>query len=379
MACHVEQLPTILRIGSMAIAVYDYIWTLPYEARLLSRGVVNRPFMLFFFNRYIAIATVAVSNIGFLKSGFSVDACEHYFWAAPTLKVFACLATQVIVAVRTYGLSRKAPWVKWTMICALLACFSVQMFVNVYKRVPLQNDHFNCTSGNFTPFRLASVHYLAAMSFDMLALCISSVYILRHAPRPLRMGCGLTGFPRAMFEQGLLYYVALTLINVANLVFYGMTRVSLQSSAASLGYVISWIMAQRILIDCTQFFATRSSGGSDSLFITPRCETEKSHDHDHDNLAALPDLPSLAQPRVSVPGSSPWLQFVDSFKAKEGQGGTSVPVSTIPSEDEIETWKRPPPTHGGVHIQVDVQTDRRMTAVLGYATGNRVEEGVETV
>ncbi|KZV82536.1 hypothetical protein EXIGLDRAFT_778444 [Exidia glandulosa HHB12029] len=361
MACHVEQLPTILRIGSMAIAVYDYIWTLPYEARLLSRGVVCRPFMLFFFNR----------NIGFLKGGFSVDACEHYFWAAPTLKVFACLATQVIVAVRTYGLSRKAPWVKWTMICALLACFSVQMFVNVYKRVPLQNDHFNCTSGNFTPFRLAWVHHLAAMSFDMLALCISSAYILRHAPRPLRMGCGLTGFPRTMFEQGLLYYVALTLINVANLVFYGMTRVSLQSSAASLGYVISWIMAQRILIDCTPFFATRS----DSLFITPRCETEKSHD-----LAGLPDLPSLAQPRVSVPGSSPWLQFVDSFKTKEGHGGTSasVPVS-LPSEDEIETWKRPPPTHGGVHIQVDVQTDRRMTAVLGYATENRIEEGVEAV
>ncbi|KZV97104.1 hypothetical protein EXIGLDRAFT_764707 [Exidia glandulosa HHB12029] len=365
MACHVEQLPTILRIGSMAIAVYDYISTLPYEARLLSRGVVSRPFMLFFFNRYLAIATVAVSNIGFLKGGFSVDACEHYFWAAPTLKVFACLATQVIVAARTYGLSRKAPW--------------LQMFVNVYKRVPLQNDHFNCTSENFTPFRLAWVHYLAAMSFDMLALCISSAYILRHAPRPLRMGCGLTGFPRAMFEQGLLYYIALTLINVANLVFYRLTRLSLQSSAASLGYVISWIMAQRILIDCTHFFATRSSGGSDSLFITPRCETEKSHDHDHDNLAELPDLPSLAQPRVSVPGSSPWLQFVDSFKAKEGQGRTSVPVSTIPSEDEIETWKRPPPTHGGVHIQVDVQTDRRMTAVLGYATENRLEEGVETV
>lgn len=309
------------------------------------------------------------------------------------------------------------------------------MFVNVYKRVPLQNDHskyvlpcaspyleslnvnlISCTSGNFAPFRMAWIHYLAAMSFDMLALCISSAYILRHAPRPLRMGCGLTGFPRAIFEQGLLYYVALTrayyvrlliafpdatatVINVANLVFYRMTRVSLQSSAyvihtstrgvwvlsfpssASLGYVISWIMAQRILIDCTHFFATRSSSGSDSLFITRHCETEKSHDHDNDNLATvLPDLPSLAQPRVSVPGTSPWLQFVDSFKTKEGHGGTSasVPVS-LPSEDEIETWKRPPPTHGGVHIQVDVQTDRRMTAVLGYATENRLEEGVETV
>lgn len=31
----------------------SYIWTLPYEARLLSRGVVSRPFMLFFFNRCV--------------------------------------------------------------------------------------------------------------------------------------------------------------------------------------------------------------------------------------------------------------------------------------------------------------------------------------
>ncbi|EJD51689.1 hypothetical protein AURDEDRAFT_159426 [Auricularia subglabra TFB-10046 SS5] len=146
MSCKVEQLPTILRIGSMAIAIYDYVWTMPYEVRMLTahfnsrRGKLpSRPFILFFLNRYIAIATVVISNVGFLKSGFSHSACSHFFWAAPTLKVFACLATQLIVAVRTYGLSRKSQWVKWTMIWALFLCFS--MFVNLYKRTMLQSAY----------------------------------------------------------------------------------------------------------------------------------------------------------------------------------------------------------------------------------------------
>lgn len=53
------------------------------------------------------------------------------------------------------------------------------------------------------------MHYLAALAFDLLALGVACAFVLRHAPQPLRVGCGLTSFPRALFEQGALYYVGL--------------------------------------------------------------------------------------------------------------------------------------------------------------------------
>ena len=93
------------------------------------------------------------------------------------------------------------------------------MFVNVYKRVPYQMPYFKCASAlsfvfrscffsclsiNVAHVRIGWVHYLAAMAFDLLALCLSSFFVLAHAPRPMRLGCGLRGASRAVYEQGVL-------------------------------------------------------------------------------------------------------------------------------------------------------------------------------
>lgn len=115
---------------------------------------------------------------------------------------------------------------------------------------------------------------------------------------------------------------------------------------ASLGYVVTWIMAQRILIDCSHFFAASCSGG-DGLFIAPRPGGDYAQKPRH---SALPTSPAGV-----------FASFKESFRGE----------LSMPSEDEIEGWKRPGAVLGGdghgVHVQVDVENDRRMSEMLGCA------------
>ncbi|EJD51688.1 hypothetical protein AURDEDRAFT_159425 [Auricularia subglabra TFB-10046 SS5] len=226
------------------------------------------------------------------------------------------------------------------------------------------------------------------MVFDLIALSISTGFILKHAPRP-QYGAArcLSGFSRAMFEQGILYYLSLTLINVTNLVFYRQNKPSVQSSAASLGYVISWVMAQRILIDCTQYFATRSghvlpaavaavNGPMDSMFLASSSDVENMHIHDtpRERPVSVDQQPGHNR----VPGASPWLHFVSRardtttgmFSISQTLGASSGERTLpVPSEEEIQAWKRPGAILGGDCSDtqvIDVETHRRMSEIYRY-------------
>ena len=92
---------------------------------------------------------------------------------------------------------------------------------------------------------VAWLHYVFSMCFDLITLIISFWYLLgRRACEYLSFG----GISRVMIVDGLGYFVLLTAINVVNVVFYKTAPTALQSSAASLGYVITMIGCQRILI-----------------------------------------------------------------------------------------------------------------------------------
>ena len=84
------------------------------------------------------------------------------------------------------------------------------------------------------------------MSFDLVTLLISSWYLLGRQPcEYLSFG----GIGRVLIVDGLGYFVLLTAVNIVNVVFYKTAPLALQSSAASLGYVLTMIGCQRILIN----------------------------------------------------------------------------------------------------------------------------------
>ncbi|KAI0270745.1 hypothetical protein BC834DRAFT_531233 [Gloeopeniophorella convolvens] len=238
-----------LRIASLSIAVYDYLWTLPAEYRFYrgagSSSRFSLALVLFALIRYTSILVLVVSNVGFFYHHFTSAVCKHYYLAAPVCKVIQTMASQAILGVRTYNISRRHVWVGRVVLSGYIIVVIFEWFSNLYDRIP------NITAGNCG---VASAHpdnrvsvwsfYLVAMLYDLLTLSISTFCLMK-----LRATTSATSqLLKIMLYDGLGYFVALTGVNILNLILYRGSNASIQSAGASLGYAVTWIMSQRILI-----------------------------------------------------------------------------------------------------------------------------------
>ncbi|KLO16091.1 hypothetical protein SCHPADRAFT_823670 [Schizopora paradoxa] len=253
-----------LRVASLAVGLYELLHTLPAEYRFYrSQKSLRRPSqqcILFILIRYISIVTVLVSNIGFFAS-FSPRACGRFFLLAPIFKVLQAIISQSILGLRTYTISRKASWVFYAMLAAMCLSVPVMQSGHCRRRLPdfidalarilrkfIHETTLVCTTGNQPNHREAWIHYAVAMSYDLVAIGISSGYLWSYKNNASR----LCQFVRTMMYEGLGYFVIITAVNIFNLVFYHSVNEDIQAWVihflATLGYVIIWIMSQRILV-----------------------------------------------------------------------------------------------------------------------------------
>ncbi|KAI0073637.1 hypothetical protein K474DRAFT_172789 [Panus rudis PR-1116 ss-1] len=235
-----------LRIASLAIAGYDYILTIPAELRFYRSQrswMISPGCLLFILIRYLSICTLIISNVGYFGT-FSAETCRHYYLAAPTFKVLQTMISQIVLGIRAYNISKRSQIVFWSLLCLFILTLSMEWFTNMWGRAPTQNMFHNCTPGNTTNHLSVWLYYVLAMAYDLITLGISTFYLIGWSSNPNKM----SGLVRLMFYDGLGYFVALTGANVFNLILYRTTDESYQSSGASVGYTVTWIMTQRILI-----------------------------------------------------------------------------------------------------------------------------------
>ncbi|CAE6448065.1 unnamed protein product [Rhizoctonia solani] len=82
-----SQTAAYMRVAAMTLAAYDWFITLRPECRLYKRHkAISRAVILFVLIRYVSIAAIVISNIGFFGTGFSARACHHYHLVAPLTK-----------------------------------------------------------------------------------------------------------------------------------------------------------------------------------------------------------------------------------------------------------------------------------------------------
>ncbi|KAK0444602.1 uncharacterized protein EV420DRAFT_1721892 [Desarmillaria tabescens] len=253
---------TILRIGTIAICIYDYVRTIPAEYKFWKdRGPQIRPnLVLFVLIRYISMAMVVVSNVGYFSLSFTPESCRRYYMVAVVLKglsssqvantvadiliVLQASVCQVVLGLRAYSISRRSERVKIFLIVFTLIITILEWFTNLFGRVMIQRNG-NCTSGN-DPTKLVNwTFYIWAMAYDIVTLGLSTYYLIKAG------GAGvssMTGLVKAMVMDGLGYIVILTITNTLNLILYRASQLDAQAAAASLGFAFTWIMTQNILI-----------------------------------------------------------------------------------------------------------------------------------
>lgn len=235
------------RIASISIAFYDYLITLPAEWRFYrsqpSIFRISLACVLFILIRYFSVLVMIISNYGYFATSFTQQTCQHYYLAAPAFKVMQSMISQVILGVRTFNVAGRNRRLGIALLLLYLITVSVEWFTNLYHRIPVVVEG-NCTPINSGKRLSAWLYYLVVMLYDLVMLTISTVHLLRYNPLSSRVG----RLVRVLIYDGIGYFIVLSATNLLNLILYHTTDAETQSAGASLGYAVTWIMSQQILV-----------------------------------------------------------------------------------------------------------------------------------
>ncbi|KAG1755253.1 uncharacterized protein EDB91DRAFT_283296 [Suillus paluster] len=236
-----------LRIASISVAFYDYIITLPAEWRFYrkqsSNVHISLSCALFILIRYVSVLTMTFSNYGYFSTAFTQQACQQYYLLAPIFKILQTMVSQVILGVRTFNIARRNRRIGIALLLLYLFSVSLEWFTDIFHRTPVVVEG-NCTPANIGKVLTTWFYYLAVMSYDLVMLTISITHLLRYNPLSSRV----ERLVRVLIYDGIGYFIALSAVNVLNLILYHTTDFETQSAGASIAYAVTWIMSQRILI-----------------------------------------------------------------------------------------------------------------------------------
>lgn len=237
-----------LRVSSLAIALYDYLITLPMEYRVYRSqpGFLHMSLacILFILIRYISMTVMITSNYGFFATTFTKESCRRFFFLPPMFKVMQSMVSHAILGVRTFNIAGRGKHIGMFLLGCYVITIALEWFFDLYQRT-WKTTNGNCLSGEVVANPTTWVFYLVAMIYDFAMLVISTIHLYRYRSYSGKF----SQLIRVMIYDGLIFFVALTGVNTMNLVLYRQQKdLAAQSTASSLAYAVIWIMSQRILI-----------------------------------------------------------------------------------------------------------------------------------
>ncbi|KAJ7229435.1 hypothetical protein C8J57DRAFT_1534409 [Mycena rebaudengoi] len=278
------QISGYLRASAYSIAFFDYLQTLPAEYRLYSRQ--KGPFklstacILFILVHYLGLASIIIGNTGFFYHGFTEASCRRYYWLAPILKLLLYMTSQAVLGLRTYAVSRKSPHVLKMLVVLYILATTAECISSFWKRIrdiPFQRQvsivvldstgwvHLpilhSCTSGNPPGVHLASLYYVGWLTFDVVTMLISTAYLWKFSGKNR---FSRSQFGKMMLEDGIVYFIALSAMNIVNIVFYNNPITAVQASAGPLGFAFTMIFSGRFILNLSEYVRDGISGEQSS-------------------------------------------------------------------------------------------------------------------
>ncbi|KAF7315257.1 Zn(2)-C6 fungal-type domain-containing protein [Mycena indigotica] len=290
-----------LRTAALAIAAYDYLQTLPFECRMLSTAWRERrislSFILFSLIRYVSIAALTVSNVGFFSDSFTQEQCRQYFLVPSVFKGFCAqfydktssdskttvlqaMVSQAILAVRAYNLSRKSANIGVMLLSIYLICCTLEWITTLHDRsigtqVAYNSAIGNCASKSPNGGLGGWVHYAVAIIYDFVTSMFCIVFLLKLRPASSSI---MARVVRMMLVDGLWYFLGLALVNITNLIFYRQINkqtyatvqiaVEVQTAGASMGYAVTWIMSSKLIIHLHEASLKGRNESGDAVTVT---------------------------------------------------------------------------------------------------------------
>ncbi|CAE7066238.1 unnamed protein product [Rhizoctonia solani] len=341
-----DPLTSNLRVATFSIAAFDFIQTIPGEIKLyrrqIAQGRMSFVCFLFIVVRYVSVLSLVLNGIGFYASGFDLESCRKFRLAAPVTKMFAGLASQGLIFMRTWAISRKSRFV--LVVLSTLCVITLPMMVigNVYKRDPYVKNGSCIAKQAPGAFNSAPMYYGAMSGFDVIACGIATYYLIDR-----NSSAAMSKFTKKVMQHGMIYAFGTTLGNI--IVLLGTSHVKyVEKLGAFLSVAVTMIMAQRLVL-ATQSIKVPPPA-LEHIAITDRVPTMSS------------DVTSLS-PRTAKTGQ------LHDFAAK---------LAVVHERDESSPQTnsdRPPPLHFVIDIEqppfhprpLDSRTQSHPSSPVGYA------------
>ncbi|KAJ7279732.1 hypothetical protein C8J57DRAFT_1502372 [Mycena rebaudengoi] len=259
------QISGYLRASAYSIAFFDYLQTLPAEYRCIHGRKDLSSFratacILFILVHYLGLASIIIGNTGFFYHGFTEASCRRYYWLAQILKLLLYMTSQAILGLRTYAVSRR---VHLFVLEAHPIPFQRQVSIVVldstgWVHLPILHS---CTSGNPPGVHLASLYYVGWLTFDVVTMLISTAYLWKFSGKNR---FSRSQFAKMMLEDGIVYFIALSAMNIVNIVFYNNPITAVQASAGPLGFAFTMIFSGRFILNLSEYVRDGISGEQSS-------------------------------------------------------------------------------------------------------------------
>ncbi|TFL07803.1 hypothetical protein BDV98DRAFT_558484 [Pterulicium gracile] len=248
-----------LRISALSVALFEWARTLPtvlsiYNEQRRARRITVTGASLFLL-RQSCILALALSNGGFFGA-FTSSTCRWYYILPPIAKILVAAISQGILGIRASKLSRRSRQAGVLLTVFYVATVVLQATPTLFGRHPIIDEN----RGTYTycvPARLPNerpilggpyTFYAVAISYDIIVTGVSIYFLMvykRCTKDPL-----MKRISSMLITDGAAYLLAVTAVNIANVVVYKVFSGSpLKSTAvASLWTTSIWMMTQKLLL-----------------------------------------------------------------------------------------------------------------------------------
>ncbi|KAG9126618.1 hypothetical protein FRC07_002768 [Ceratobasidium sp. 392] len=249
----------VARNRTFSIALFDVIQTVPGEIQLYRKQVRNGRMSLvcalFIMVRYVSIVSLILNGVGFYGTTFTDESCEAFRLAPPVTKMFAGIASQGIIFLRTWAISRKSRTVLIILSVLFVMCLPFLVLGNVWMRNPYVKNGSCIAKQAPGTFNSAPMYYGAMSGFDLVACGLATYYLLDFT------ASSMSAFTRKILRHGMthikIYAFGTTFANIVVLMAVCHVKY-IEKLGAFLSVAMTMIMAQHLVLD-TQNFNDNSS------------------------------------------------------------------------------------------------------------------------
>ncbi|KAJ7594677.1 hypothetical protein C8J56DRAFT_927361 [Mycena floridula] len=349
-----------LRIASLSVALYVFLETLPSTWRFFKEQL-NAPKLsisplLFFLLQLFSISVLVVSNTGFFYSKFTVESCLRFYNWPSVFKVIQSMVSQAILGLRAFNLSQRSRRMGVILLALFLSAsaVSLQWVTNFYGRTGMFDPEWgNCRSIPAVGPLGSWLYYAVAIVYDLATFAISAFYLVKYHLSTSANDL-MSRLTKMMLYDGLVYFVALTAVNLVNLVIYSRSAADIRTAACSLAYCAIWIMSERLLIHLhTASRERRNEMISQAVTISQSLETAR--EVSKAMRQQFESMPKMRALQLSVPDFDLETMTSDDSELPE-ETNVSVRIERTfeiqqpSSRYELEDYSRPPGTWNSTSV-----------------------------